>query len=164
MTRKYSPRRREYLPPRDLDALKRAMEWGKGYQRREPQLRMFPGDVMPDEGTEEWIELALYFVSAAQSDSLHLRPWETPPLHTHDDGIVDSLGWGRRPNEVALLRKMIALGLSRFEPDPLQAIDEAERREDRDREVRTPYLSRQKQNPASVAFRAKRTPNLRRGS
>jgi hypothetical protein len=127
MTRKYFPRRREYLPPRDLDALKRAMEWGKGYQRREPQLRMFPGGMMPDEGTEEWIELALYFVSAAQSDSLHLRPWETAPVHTHDDGIVDPQGWGRRPNEVALLRKMIALGISIYEPDPPTAIAQAER-------------------------------------
>ena len=34
----------------DLDALRRALDWGHAFQRREPQLKLFP-DVMPAEGT-----------------------------------------------------------------------------------------------------------------
>jgi hypothetical protein len=113
------------LTPNDINALKRAIEWGEGYQRREPQIVVFPNP-MPDEGTPDWIELATRLASIAQCATLGLRPWEVEPCHASD--VVHS-GWGGKPQEVALRRKLIGLGLSRFEPDPLRAIAMAEERQ-----------------------------------
>ena len=73
------------LTRNDLDALKRALRWGKAFQTREPQLRVWP-EVLPDEGSPAWIALAMYFVRAAHADNLGLRPWETEPCATIDDG------------------------------------------------------------------------------
>jgi hypothetical protein len=128
------------LTDRDLDALRRAVEWGKGYQRREPQIIVFPTP-MPDEGTPEWIELATGLAATAQFFTLGLKPWQTEPLYVHDDGVIDDTGWGRRSDEVALRRRMLALGISIYEPDVPAALA---------------------QQPEPVAFRAKRTSNGRR--
>ena len=111
----------------DRDALRRAVEWGKDYQRREPQIKVFPSP-MPLEGSPEWIELATYLAVHAQVQALGLRPWETVPCQTEncDDAHINPNGWGNRPDEVALLRKMIRLGISIYEPDPPAAISRAE--------------------------------------
>jgi hypothetical protein len=114
------------LTPNDLDALKRAIKWGEAFQRREPQLKLMP-EQMSIEGSPEWIELATYFAAKAQSQTLGLYPWQCEPVHVHDDGVVDVSCYGRRSDEVALLRKMLALGVSIFEPDPPAAIAKAER-------------------------------------
>jgi hypothetical protein len=111
------------MTPVDLDALRRAMKWGEGYQRREPQIVVFPNP-MPVEGTAEWFKLATDLAASAQYHALGLKPWQVEPCNASN--VVDN-GWGGKPDEVALRRKMIKLGLSRFEPDPLQAIAEAER-------------------------------------
>jgi hypothetical protein len=63
----------------DLDALRRALAWGVGYQARNPQLRIFP-DPMPPEGSAPWLTLAEYLVYHAQSHFLGMRPWESPPV------------------------------------------------------------------------------------
>jgi hypothetical protein len=112
------------MTPRDLDALMRAVEWGKGYQLREPQIVVFPTP-MPDEGTPEWFELATRLAATAQYHTLGLKPWQTEPANVHDDCVTDPGGWGSRPDEVALRRKMIALGISIYEPDPAAAIAKA---------------------------------------
>ena len=117
--------RQKRLAPLDLDALRRAMKWGEGYQRREPLLKVFPNP-MPREGSPEWIEAAIYFVVAAQAASLHLKPWQCVPLQVADDSIIADC-YGRRPDEITLRRKMIALGISIYEPDVPAAIAKAER-------------------------------------
>jgi hypothetical protein len=150
------------LTPNDLDALRRAMKWGKAFQTREPQLRVWP-EVLPDEGTPEWIKLAMYFVSAAQADNLHLKPWQCEPCNVIDDGVANPADcYGRRADEVTLLRRMLSLGVSRYEPHPLVAIAaaEAERAKNPDCEVR-PCPSSRSAAPEPVAFRAKRTSNGR---
>jgi hypothetical protein len=106
------------MEPRDLDALRRAVKWGKGYQRREPQIKVFPTP-MPLEGSDEWIEVATRLAANAQAANLGLRPWEVEPCHADD--VVHG-GWGGKPDEVALRRKMIKLGISVWEPDPASAI------------------------------------------
>jgi hypothetical protein len=110
------------LTPRDLDALRRAMIWGEGFQRREPQLKLFP-EQMPDEGSDEWMELATYFAVHAQVQALGLFPWQVAPCDADD---VAHGGWGGKPEEVALRRNMISLGISVWEPDPSSAIAAAE--------------------------------------
>jgi hypothetical protein len=106
----------------DLDALKRCIGWGKGLQIREPQIVVFPTP-MPPEGSDQWVELATRLATNAQAANLGLRPWQVAPCDA-DDVVHD--GWGGKPDEVALRRKMIELGLSIWEPDPTAAIAAAE--------------------------------------
>lgn len=114
------------LTPNDLGALRRAIKWGARYQRLEPQLKVFPSP-MPPEDSPQWIELATRLAAKAQHHTLGLKPWQTEPLHVVDNGHIDPNGWGNRPDEVALRRKMLKLKISLFEPDPPAAIAEAER-------------------------------------
>ena len=55
-------------------------------------------------------------------------PWQLAPLHyaNHlDSALREPFGDPRGPREAAeVLKKTLALGLSRFEPDPLRAIAE----------------------------------------
>ena len=75
--------------------------------------------------TQPWQQVAEFAVWCCQDRSLKLRPWDCPPCCTKD--VEDpSDDWGYRPQEVALLRRMLAAGVSRFHPDPLAAIAEAE--------------------------------------
>jgi hypothetical protein len=110
------------MESRDLAALKRCIEWGKGFQLREPQLVVFPTP-MPPEGSDEWIEVATRLAANAQCATLGLRPWDVAPCDADD--VVHG-GWGGKPDEVGLRRKMIALGISIWEPDPSAAIAAAE--------------------------------------
>jgi hypothetical protein len=102
--------------------LKRCIEWGKGFQLREPQLVVFPTPT-PPEGSDEWIEVATRLAGNAQCATLGLRPWDVAPCDADD--VVHG-GWGGKPDEVGLRRKMIALGISIWEPDPSAAIAAAE--------------------------------------
>jgi hypothetical protein len=75
--------------------------------------------------TQPWQEVAEFAVWHCQDRSLKLRPWECPPFLTHN--VKDpSDCWVYRPQEVALLRRMLAAGVSRFHPDPLAALAAAE--------------------------------------
>ena len=97
----------------DRDALKRAMILaGRDIERAEQLAAM-----LRDDGWTETAEFAAYMV---QGDTLRLRPWENPPcgVDEGDDDPRDATG--RK-----LLRRMLAAGLSRFEPDPLAALAEA---------------------------------------
>jgi hypothetical protein len=75
--------------------------------------------------TQPWQEVAERAVWVCQDRALRLRPWEAPPFLTRNvDQPSDC--WGRRPEEVALLRRMLAAGVSRFHPDPMTALAAAE--------------------------------------
>jgi hypothetical protein len=110
------------IAPHDIDALKRAVAWGRVYQKTEPGIQVMP-QPMPDEGSPQWIEAAIRLAAMAQAEALNLPPWKCEPTHVHDDGVVDPDCYGRRPDEVALLRRMAAAGVSRFDPNPLAAIE-----------------------------------------
>jgi hypothetical protein len=62
-----------------------------------------------------------------QCTNLKLAPWQPPPCQAEidDDDGNDGPIMGRRA-AAELLRKMLALGVSKFHPDPLRAIAEAE--------------------------------------
>jgi hypothetical protein len=75
--------------------------------------------------TGPWQEAAERAVWCCQDRSLKLRPWECPPFLTRNvDEPSDC--WGYRPQEVALLRRMLAAGVSRYHPDPMTALAAAE--------------------------------------
>ena len=77
-----------------------------------------------------WKEVGTFAVGRCQDRNLNLKPWECPPYQTR---LVDepSDDWGCRPGEVALLKRMLRAGVSRFHPDPMAAIEAAEQAESR---------------------------------
>jgi hypothetical protein len=68
---------------------------------------------------------ALWAVGFLQTKNLRLKGWECPPCDSSSEAVSDN--YGSRPSEVALLRRMLSLGISKFCPDPLKAIERIER-------------------------------------
>jgi hypothetical protein len=60
---------------------------------------------------------------------LHLKPWQPPPCWAEFDDEDNKAGpiSGRRA-AAELLQRMLALGIGRWHPDPLAAIEAAEGR------------------------------------
>jgi hypothetical protein len=101
----------------DRDAMRRAIELTRAENagRRE--------QIDAKLKTESWESVGAFASFHRQSHALRLKPWEAPPVAS-DDVVHDR--YGGRPREVALRQKMLALGVSVFEPDPLRALAEAE--------------------------------------
>jgi hypothetical protein len=63
-----------------------------------------------------WYSAAKFAAYHRQVESLHLQPWQTPPCsaaaRTHTDEEIQEI-----------IRRLLRLNLSLFEPDPLDAID-----------------------------------------
>ena len=93
----------------DRDALRRAFKMA---ERRPP----------PEADVEKWWDEAMGAVYHCQMETLRLRPWQTPPCWVGDERphVDDHRG------EVAaweLRRRLLAAGLSEFEPDPVRALE-----------------------------------------
>lgn len=102
-----------------------ALEAAMAIARRDP-LRAEQLDRKLASGAK-WDEVAFLAALCVQSNALHLKPWQCPPCDTNDE-IDPSQGvlYGNRPDEVALLQRMLRAGVSRFHPDPMKALAEAE--------------------------------------
>jgi hypothetical protein len=77
-----------------------------------------------------WFEVAQSCAWGEQHHNLRLRPWQPPPCQANphaingaDDGVM-----GRRAAAL-LLARMLRLGVSRWHPDPLTAIEAIEQAE-----------------------------------
>jgi hypothetical protein len=58
---------------------------------------------------------------------LALKCFECPPSSCRNSiDVIDNTLYGSRGKEVKLRRRLLALGLSLFEPDPQRAIERAE--------------------------------------
>ena len=79
--------------------------------------------VLRVEGFESAAQTAAYH---CQFRALRLKPWMCPPAWAADEIDARPNTFGNRPDEVALLKRMLAAGLSRFHPDPMRALAEAE--------------------------------------
>ena len=116
------------LSQTDRDALARSIE----VTRRESPARSKQLDAMLRDPSRSWLQVGRFACSCAQTSALHLPPWQPPPCWVTDiDRALDAdddeprRGWNAAGK---LLQKMLALGISRFEPNPPQAIAEAEQR------------------------------------
>lgn len=78
--------------------------------------------------SEPWLRVAVYCAEHCQEISLHLEPWEYLPPCAVEVNEVDAPGFEHQgvTKSAALLRRMLAAGVSRFDPDPLAAIEAAE--------------------------------------
>jgi hypothetical protein len=83
-----------------------------------------------------WEKAAKFSARCMQGRHLKLKPWEVPPARianpdNPDEGFYhpDQPGTASdgRVQAARLLQRMLALGISKWQPDPLTAIEEAER-------------------------------------
>ena len=102
----------------DREALERAMQVAQRDLRAE-QLQAKLED-------EEWREVAEFAAYSCQIDALSLKPWQDPPCIADEDDPDE-----RDKKAQHLLRKMLAAGVSRYNPDPLKALAGAKRRSSR---------------------------------
>jgi hypothetical protein len=73
---------------------------------------------------EPWREVGKFAAFSCQVRALRLKPWQAPPAYAHDE--ADGKSYGGKVEEVALLQRMLSLGISRWHPSPLEAIAEVE--------------------------------------
>jgi hypothetical protein len=107
------------MEQRDLAAMRRAI----ATLQADPELRDSVETLLRDQGEQA---AGVFASGYLQVRNLKLKAWECPPCDS-TNFATPSNHYGCRPNEVALLRKMLALGLSRYEPDPLKVIERVER-------------------------------------
>jgi hypothetical protein len=105
----------------DREALERAIAL---YRQRDSASRDQIDDLLRTRSWREVAELAAY---GCQCDRLGLRPWQSPPTEV-DVSYEHMTGDDHRGLRAAaqLLRRLLDAGLSRYEPDPLHALDAAE--------------------------------------
>src|SRR5258706_14366310 len=75
-------------------------------------------------------QVGIFASSCAQSKNLGLAPWQGPPCRASLRDLDKPFDDARGERQAAeLLQRLLQLGLSRFEADPIGAIAEAERRQ-----------------------------------
>jgi hypothetical protein len=75
---------------------------------------------------EDWFEVARFAAYSCQYRTLKLKPWQPPPCRVRAGDLEAQPGDVFGCREAAeLLQRMLALGISRWHPDPLKAIEEA---------------------------------------
>jgi hypothetical protein len=75
--------------------------------------------------TEGFEAAGRYAAACVQYAGLQLKPWQVPPAAI-GDGVSPHPYAGNTPAEVSLRKRMAALGVSFYVPDPVAAIQEAE--------------------------------------
>ena len=96
----------------DKAALTQCMEIARRNPRRAEHLQ-----AKLDSG-QPWEEVASFAAFGMQIEALDLMPWQAPPCiadEDHDDP--------HQPEAVKLLRRMLAAGVSRYDPDPMGAFE-----------------------------------------
>jgi hypothetical protein len=98
----------------DLEAMRLAIST----MRNDPEERETIEGMLRSQGEQAAGEFA---AGLLQAKNLRLRPWEAVPAVTVDTQTPANV-YGHRASEIALLRKMLAAGISRFHPSPLEAL------------------------------------------
>src|SRR5262245_48320543 len=76
--------------------------------------------------SEPWEEVGAFAAYTAQCDALRLKPWQWPPCWIADIAAEPPPDHSGRRRAAELLQRLLAAGLSRYEPDPLGALERAE--------------------------------------
>jgi hypothetical protein len=72
---------------------------------------------------ENWEEAAMGAVYHCQMEALRLRPWQPPPYWASDDKPRDPHPTAGKVAAWEPRRRLIAAGLSVYEPDPVRALE-----------------------------------------
>lgn len=78
-----------------------------------------------------WERVARFAAYSVQIDSLGLMPWQKPPCKTNlDSALREPFGEAHGRREAGeMLQRLLNAGLSRFEPNPIAALERAEQRQ-----------------------------------
>jgi hypothetical protein len=109
----------------DREAMQRAI----GLMLRSPERiyrREFKRQL--EEAKEPWVSIGRHAARLCQCDALRLPPWQFAPCDV-EVGQIDEPGWEHRATREAsaILARLLAACLSRYEPDPLNALARVER-------------------------------------
>jgi hypothetical protein len=122
------PRRPDLLlTEADVEALARAIDLAQQESRAQRQQI---DDMIRERGWERAARFAAY---CCQDRALRLKPWMTPPCWLRSDAAVKaaqaapSPDLGGRRAAGQLVERLLAVGLSRYEPDPEAALAKAAR-------------------------------------
>jgi hypothetical protein len=112
---------RDALTPTDKAALERAIAIDR---RRDRATRQ---QIEAKLESEPWFEVGKFAAYGCQCNALHLKPWQPPPCWAEldDQDGADGPIFGRRA-AAELLRRLLTAGLSRYEPDPINALARVE--------------------------------------
>lgn len=115
------------ISERDHEALERALQltlFGQDRVRAE-QVRT----KLKEEG---WHEAAVFCSYVRQAEHLSLSPWEDPPVFIDEDKIDEIISRGANANTqfggAKLLKKMLAAGISIYDPTPIDSLAAATRK------------------------------------
>jgi len=100
----------------DKDAMRRAIAQAKA---ESPARRRQIESMLANDPFEE---VGRFAARCCQSAALALKPWAPPPMSAEVYPCVDRFPTDGRVAAHELLRRLLAAGLSRFEPDPLAAL------------------------------------------
>ena len=110
----------EILSPADMDALTRAVaeQRARGGERKQQIEDML--------ATRTWLETAKFAAYSLQILHLEIKPWQVVPCDVMPDA-VDAPGDEMRHvgSAARIVRRLLAAGLSRYEGDPLAALERA---------------------------------------
>jgi hypothetical protein len=115
----------------DVEAMERAIEMGRarGKAEREQLDEMLKN--------RPWHRVGEFAAYGCQCETLGLKPWQTPPCELTDPDAYASGDDHRGLRAAArLLERLQDLGLSKYEPDPLHAIETKLARKDAARAAR----------------------------
>jgi len=106
------------LSATDIDAMRRAIE----IVRQRDQASAI--QIFDKLASQPWEEVGRFAAYGAQYDALRLRPWQWPPcwIGDIDAELAAPPDQSGRHRAAELLQRMLAAGLSQFEPDPLGAL------------------------------------------
>jgi hypothetical protein len=102
---------------------------------RASELEPGRGEQLDSKLAEEgWEATAKFAAAYCQSRTLNLQPWEISPAQIDDPYdridlfLRDPFGYAGYFVAARLLRRMLQLGVSKWRPDPVAAIEEAKQR------------------------------------
>jgi hypothetical protein len=87
---------------------------------RDPEMAEYLRDKVKREG---WQDAATFACFGVQRRSLRLRPWQAPPCHCDENDPKESDRTGQ-----LLLQNMLAVGVSRYSPDPVRELKQRKRK------------------------------------
>jgi hypothetical protein len=113
----------------DIDIDEEALERAIVLAREESPGRARQIDNMVE---RDWWGAARFASYCSQCNSLHLPPWQSPPCWIglgEIEGVIarGDDGASGRFQAAVLLRRLLQARLSRYEPDPLGALERAKR-------------------------------------
>lgn len=109
----------------DFEALRRALQQTLAEPERIEQIRYKLAH-------EDEVEVAMFCSYHRQIDTLRLDASQDPPCEIDDpDAELRQPNFRGNHDAARLLKRMLKLGISRYEPDPMTAIEQATKRRTR---------------------------------